>query len=557
MFLFVDQVSFKILIFIYSFLIGNGLPVHEDIDWEVINHWEPQSDNLYLLTLESRTIAEKCKQNPKAHIVFPSVNLSVNSIMIDGKLHETNKLQDDLILSEVFYKPVLPCTVAKDAKLVRQEIRSYVQYMGAIKSYPKMILPSIGFYLLNSDLFFIATLFVILITFLSSAISLTSGWSKRHGYGLILNLLVLVVLLFISPGKFFEISMIYTNELFLPVLVLSIYMIGYFANILSLKKTLLTVLIAVVIYILSIGSKNTIQLLSLLAFPFILLWIVHVIYIYYRQYRSEMLDIGLFRIQIVVMCLVVVAAVYDGFVSRLTFNYFVFLPFAYVMVSISNFIEILHTINLQRHSNFKLRSEMQIQSKYIANLVGNNEKYLEILHDIKSPLTGLNFFLSKDANRDQESLKLINSRFRDLLKRSENVLFESKGSWVDADVLVARIKDAVRLYQDQILISVEIKRTGSKEFIFCNETEFNSIVIELLDNSIKAGTVSAEILIFIEDKFRLVYKNGIVQSRAKVTRDKSTGRGLQFIRNRIQAWNGKFETAENFDSSMVLLVKQD
>lgn len=182
MFPWLEQLAFQLLMMLYSFLGVTPVPVEVNPDWRVVENWVELPDSTYRLTIESNTFARGCKDNPNGYAVFPGVNLSKNSVYIDGRLHETNSPLKTWHLSQVFYKPVIHFEYIKNSTNVKQEVVAFIKYVGAITEYPSLQTPSFGFYFVNSDLFYVSALIILLFTFINALLVTFSGNFNKFKY---------------------------------------------------------------------------------------------------------------------------------------------------------------------------------------------------------------------------------------------------------------------------------------------------------------------------------------------------------------------------------------
>ncbi len=555
--IYMDSWAFSVLMIVYSALIGHGSPTYKDLDWKIVTDWERQVDGSYLFSIESNSINQLCRSNPEANLIFPTANLSINNIYVDGRLLQTNSPTGNWKLSQVFFKPYLHCSQLFGAKVVRQDIRSYIRFTGVVDGFPKVMKSSFGFYFLNSDLFFIASLIVILFTVINSVLILASGSINKFKFGLLQDISILAVLLCYSPGKFFEISMVFTNQVFFPLLLLACFLFGHFANLITVRRFLLFVMCLVCLLYVTYGKKNMVQLSSLALFPAVILWLTYVCFKFFKNSYAIKQDRITYFIQLFIMALIVIFAIYDGIASNLMFNSFVLLPIAYVLVSLVNYLDIIRVVGLQKYNNLALQMQVNQYITANENLTGKNEKFQEIIHDIKSPLTGLNFLLHGADLKQIERFKAVRDRLTELLDRSELALFESSAKWIECSVFFELISDICSEYSSKLEINIHNRiDDNSKILIYFEYTSLKSIFAEILDNSIKSNVISIEINISCERTLKCTFKNMRKDIHPEIMKVVSTGRGLKIIEKRISSWSGHFELDKNFDLIIQLKIKE-
>lgn len=541
----------------YSFIGVNGVPSLNDKDWKVLDHWIDLEDGSYQLTISSTTIAEKCKNTQNSFVVFPSVNLSINSVYIDGKLQETNSPEGSWYVTQVFYRPVIHCRLIKDAKEVRQEIKAYIKYMGAITNFPEIKNASFGFYFANSDLFYVAVLMIAMFTLVNSILVVSSNNIKKFKYSILQDISVLMVVLFFSPGKFFELSMIRTNEIFLPTLMMTVYLAGHLVNQVSKKRNYLFSGLFLLIYFVSIGNKNIIQIITLIVLPFLIIWLSVIGIKFYKNLKNINYDRGIYITQSIIIALIIICSVYDSYASNLLFNYFVLLPVAFVLLSLVNFLDIIRLVGSQKYENYVLKDEIQNQVSVINQLIGSQEKYQELLHDIKSPLTGLNFILGSGKMENPDMLLSLRNRFSDLLAKTESILIDNNPAWVSASEVERLWVELGLEYIERVKINYESKLEDKNLILYCEIVSLKAIFAELLDNSIKARVkkIKVEISKF-DDKYLIVnYENSeqAVHVKEKV---QSSGKGLKFIKDRIRSWDGLVDVKiPSYNTQILLKLK--
>lgn len=543
--------------FLYSVLGVSPLPQEKSSDWTVLESWSQTNDDSYKLVIESATIGEECRKNPASYVVFQGVNLSINSIYIDNKLHESNNPMKDWVLSQVFYRPVVHCKYIQDSKVVRQEVIAFLKYMGALTEFPSLVMPSFGFYFVHSDLFYVSALIVILLTIINTLIVSFSGQIKKFRYGLLQDVSIVAVLLSISPGKFFEASVITTNESYLSFLLLAVFCMGHLAQLVTAKRLLALLGTVLVIYGASVGNKNLIQLITLLFLLPILIWLSYTAIKFYQNLKHIVHDKSIYLAQLILVTMIPLLVIYESYVSTLLFNKFVFLPVIFVMCSLANFLHTIRLSGLQKYENYVLKDEIRNQLNTIQHLVKSKNKYEEIIHDIKSPLTGLSFALSRQSQDGNNVLLVLKDRLGELLSRSEVYLREDRIGWHEYQLLEQIVRRLRVEYSDRIGLNFSIESIEQAK-VSVDPVGFKVVLAELLDNSYKAGIVEVKIYFQFEanekmKKLMINYTNGQALQGRRRESIYSSGKGLGYLITKVESWGGVVVIDEDtFDVTITL-----
>jgi hypothetical protein len=559
-----DAYAFQFLIVLYNFLGVQDIPREPDPDWTVVERWTEQPGQTYKLVLESKTIGSQCTSNPSLFLVFPATSLSRVNIFIDGKLFLTNSLNEGWQLSEVYFKPSINCRFIENSKVIRHEITSYLRSMTSIKSFPKLKMASFGFHFLNSDLFYIAMLFIALMTLINFLIIIFTKKVKEFYFSAVQDICLVAVAVWFSPGKLMEMSVEFSNELFLSFLILGVVCYGHIAGLLTKLRFSYGLLCSFAVYIISIDSKNTTHLITIFFSVAIIFWLF---FIPFRllALRNKSTDKSILYIQIAFMFAVPFMALYDGVRSKFLFNVFTLLPLSLVLLSVNNFINIIRIISWERIESLLLKHEVFLQTHTIDNLKQKENIYNEMIHDIKSPLSGINFYLQKNS-KESEILAIAKNRLSELLLRCEQYLHGNHAKWESAGLVVAVTRQLVVEYEGRANIELMVDESIGLDTtdIFVDLVGYKVVIAELVDNNVKARKDTLLISIQTDSSeenidghfIEVVVENRSSQYLGVDTFSRGSGKGLFYLREKVTLWGGLVEIDQsNYLSRVKLLCK--
>lgn len=186
-------------------------------------------------------------------------------------------------------------------------------------------------------------------------------------------------------------------------------------------------------------------------------------------------------------------------------------------------------------------------------LTKNDEYFYEIVHDLKAPVLSVDFAL-KNAERDDllEEIYRINKHNLNYIENMLTGYSLSKGKYCpnfeEVDLLKI-LKEEIRvlnflIFEKNLKVNINIE-TQKKTVVLTDKQLARQIILNLLTNAVKYTKNGGDINISFlgEDKFlKICFLNEYDNKYLKTCSSKM---GLEIVKRKIKAINGKFKISKN------------
>jgi len=563
---YLDQVAFSFLMALYSLFGVSDIPKEPSPDWTVVERWAEQPGRTYRLVLESTVVPEKCARNPELkYLIFPQVYFSQQEVYVDDRLLFTNSLSSKWNLTNSFDRAILRCDQVANAKKIRFVGESYVIFFASIGIYPYFAdgFPKGQFFFHEINL--VAGGICLLLGILG--VILMWGLESRSTifYFFLQELFFFIFMYSYAGGLVIEMP-ISVQHGFIFLGFSSGFFLFMSQGLEILQKKYVRAVVLCILFLISAfgyGYRNIIQSgIEILA----AVYLTSITYIFFQKSRMRTMSVESF-----VYLLVVIFGAKDVYVSYFTRTGASHLSFLVMIVSVANFLKVIERINFKKSEAFNLGVKLNAERAVLSKINSINEQYREILHDLKSPISAMNFML-RGSSFTAEGLGQIVTRVSDILVRIEDSGYKKTFGWYS----IPFCKDSIF----QVLVEKnlgdlgEIRErfgAGTKAIdVYIDPVDFKVVIAELLDNSTKAGSTNFIFEVYADsvDEVKICYfDNGkglsIKQLEASDGRGISqtgSGMGLYGVKNKIESWRGEFkivDTQKGFRCEITITARLD
>lgn len=492
-----DQWAFGVLLALYQLFGIADIPREPSPDWTIIERWTEQPDKSYRLVMESTSLAGKCSLDDSKFIVFPKVFMSGIEVYVNNVSIFTNAKLKKLELSTAVDRPYISCRSIIKGSTVRFEINSYLKFFSSIDSYPKFEAYKPWKHFFDITIYSTAAMICFCLGLIGSAFIKNMKSDDNLMVFLIREFTLTLLMFSYVPGVFFELPTSAIHYLFAvtfstgflffmkPVLIKS-YRSSVFFGLFSFNILLWSV---------CFGQGNLIQLIILFYSIIFIGSLAYMTLLVFQFKKSEIYNFTAAEKTMYFFVFILGALeIYNVDVSR---DGYYFLPLLIIVISIINFFNVLKQQQYKNLAfaivNEKLRHEQLMLSKVSAIF----DAHRQLMHDLKSPITSLNFFLSSDKpNRD--FLRNITIQISEILNRITGDEIKHAPDWYSVFSLEQVFLSVFDIYKAQHLDKAKFTlkgiEKGSLVEVFYDPIDLRVICEELISNAIKAA--SNEILDF-------------------------------------------------------------
>lgn len=565
MFATLDQWAFQFFVLIASVISVPSIPIEKNQDWQIKEQWSLQKDQSYKLVVSSNSISELCRKEPDQFVIFPQAYMGRQMVYLDNKLVTSNVIRETWKISSIFSEIIVPCEILAQGSEVVYQIDSYHYFFAHLESYPVISkgVPRVAY--LNNSMNLIAISICFCLAVFGSIIMFSLGSREQILSYFIQNILLALLMFGYAPGFIGYADFAITHS----IVELSLW--GSFLFLIKpfffQKREMLFyfILSLLALYcILFFSYRNLIQLVSSIM---ILPAIATIGIINFRIFRKNS---GFRFTEKTLFILVLGLAIKDGYISHVTQSGYFHLSALVILISAITFNRILKQIEIKAIEMEFARNSLATERKIVdkVSLISSMQK--EIIHDLKSPLTSLNFlFASGTVNI--ENARVLSGRIVEILDRIENESVIKSADWFSLVLLKKCIEDVVR---DRRMSSVlEFNFDAGENLpnsIFFDPVEMKIVFDEIINNAVKhAGPVTkiSCALSVIEDYIVIkILSYEVVDSFAgkneigeKGISSTGSGYGLFGIKNKVKSVGGEFEylfTDEGFQSTIKLKIRE-
>lgn len=550
----IDQWAFQFLMIAISFFGVQQIPSNPDPDWKINEAWTELPGQFYRTTLESHTVITKCVSNPEYYLVFPQVYMGIQEVYLGDKLIYSNSPLGNWKLETIFDRPIISCRAISGDGPIKFINVSYMRYYNSINNYPELakVKPrSQPFY----NVVYLLSAAICLSLCIVGALLIRLLNPKENIYSFIfLGLFCSGIMYTHVPGYIFSIESWLNHTLIFGGLMGMTVAFLYPIELQYWRRKNFTALCIFLIFatIFTTLSKNVAQAMMI---PFCVVAIVFIfkVSISRRHFaKSE-------RFFMIIVFLICVKDFYQSQVQR---NGFIHLSLLAVVLVATAFLKVIREINDKRSELILIGAKLQNERILVGKISKLNVLHRQIIHDLKSPITSLDFILkSKQINLNV--IALVNQRLSEILNWTEKGDSKMSLDWYSLGLFVAKLDEVIseRIQTSSIeIIKSGFEKIDARVELLFDPVELKIIADEIVLNSLKhncSHIKKLNIAFFENYQQSLIIEfsdNGVMISPSKFDligekggSDTSSGIGLFGIKRRMEEWGGgvTFENTEN------------
>jgi signal transduction histidine kinase len=567
----IDQWAFQILFALYGLLGIQDIPREPSPDWTVVERWVEQPDKRYRLVIESESLAEQCRGNPKNYIIFPQTYMAQQEVYVDEQIVYTNSVSEKWNLSSVFNRPVISCRlVSSTTKKILFKVDANIQFFMGIRTYPiiKNYYPVFSFF--YDSIYLVAAAVCICLAVIGAILMRKLGTTDSLTVIIFRDTLLALLMISYVPGYFFDADIKYFHYLMGVTLTCGfLFLIKPIFFDRAKNSIFISMFIGnTIFWSLLFDKKNALQMAAIIyCFLFIAILVAANIKIYYQNQSRYKFS----RLECFTYFLILVLAAQDLYIADISREGYYHLSLLIIIISISNFFRVVREVQSKNAENATIKEKLKNENVVIDTLSAMHELYKEVIHDLKAPVTALNFIAKNNDGRGS-GLGQITERFNEVLskiERGENI--KSSDWYLFGQLTIAIdkvIEEKINLTKN---VKVHVNHEDKDTEVFFNPVDMKVIISELIDNSIKNSTQINNLIISISLKmvdgdrlYLSVTDNGpgVSSDRISMLGQKgfSTsggGTGLYSLVKRAESFGGrvKFENAGGLRCTIMLKVR--
>lgn len=535
-----DQWSLGILMGICTFFGVKELPPEPDPNWKVEQQWVKQPDGHYLLVISSETIQDQCRNGSAKYIVFPQTYMAKQEVYADGMRVYTNEMDKEWHLKSFLDRPIVACDLLEFAKNIKFKILSYSKYFDSIGSWPvgRSSYPREQFFYNLS--YMVAGIVALLGSF--SFFILGVFFKEKNFQFLIIGLALFMVMYSHYPAYSAILHVHVAHQLSLLGILIVAYAIIFEKNMNAtfLKKNIGIMTLIGLEFFISYSYPDTAQLLMLInASVGLLLGSIFML-------KEKIL---IRKIMLLVIIVFGARDLYNGHVLRGGFLNLSLLCLIITFFMIYRMVLRLYNKNLIL---IKTQEKFEHESLMIEKTRETNLRIKQIIHDMKSPVTSLNFMMSS-GNLVASTLLIPIGRLNKLLQMSSEENISILSDWYSIKILdnaIWMVVEEKKHMANNISYAPLINKDVS---VFFDPDTIKLLIAEFIDNSIKNNeqNIKIEMSLVVNDSQEVVFRYkdyGVGISKEKISNiglhgysGGGTGIGIFTIFERLKSIGAKVD----------------
>ncbi len=474
----------------YHLLGVQQIPHELDPNWSVVEQWAEQHDGTYRVTMESQSIQNECLEGKSKYIVFPQTYEGKQEVFADDLRLYTNEMGEPWHLRSVLDRIVISCELVKYSKKITFQSTVQLAYYISINKFPF----TVGRYPHDQFLFDLSYILSATISLFLSIVGTIILFVMNVRQFKLIGLGVGIAMLMLThvPGYFLsiEISTAHVIQMFGTILVAYFYMLDKIPMISGKRFRIIYLVFLMVSVGISLNHRATDQFL-ILAMAFLVIFGG----LSYAIIKKD-LDIGV-RTNLLIVLTIALFDVYRGQAYREGYANLAGLVIVVVIFEVINIVRNVYQINLKTK---KIEGNLESERKLLHKINSSNEHLKSIIHDLKAPITSLNFALQPEVI-DKSRILLISKRFDKIFENLSNDNSNTSASWYSMKTLAANLEE-VCLGMDSLFKKISIRIEDNCDgYVFYFIEDFKNALSEILMNAFKAAeknAVAAEVAIQLE-----------------------------------------------------------
>jgi signal transduction histidine kinase len=470
-----DQWALQVLMMLYTLMGVQDIPREPDPHWQVVERWSEQPDGHYRLILKSNTIQKECLEGRAKYIVFPQSYMAKQEVYADDVRVYTNEMDEKWHLRSILDRPVISCELFLKHVEIKFVTTVNMKYFSSTNRYPSIsfLIPN-DYYLYDLN-YIMAAVVSIVVTFLGGTVLFVMGKRDLKLIGMGFSIFFLMIAH--VPGYFIKADLATAHlTLMVSSIALSYFYISRKISIVSRKEIGFFVLGWCLLGILlSINHRNTNHVIMMGTSLFTTTFgILYAIIAKKIQFKDRL-----------ILILVLSAANVDMYRSQILREGYLNLSILVVAVIIFEIFSLMnHAYNTKIKSQ-KIEQNFLVERAFKIKTEEFNEILSSTIHNMKAPLTSLNFHI-KNNTVNLENLKYLSERFSSIL---DHELATNKADEYEAvsdlmqsiEVVCVEMRP---LFED---IKIDIEILDQASLVFFNTKKIKNAISEILLNSLKAA----------------------------------------------------------------------
>lgn len=475
-----DQWALGILMGICTLFGVLELPEVADPHWKVEQRWVEKPGGYFQLIISSETIQEECRSGKAKYIVFPQSYMARQEVYADGIRVYTNEMDKEWHIKSFLDRPVVSCDLLGFSRKIEFKILSFMRYFSTISYWP-----AVSSRFPKGQFFYNFSYIVVgVLSFFCGVVFFLIGISfKEKSYHL---LIIGVGMFFVMYSHYSALAEVLHISVLHQFSLIGIAVIGYTIlveekiNDISYKWNWLLLLVIAAESFMSFSYQHTTQMFMVInAVTAILL-----VFIFFLSERVTNKKVMLF--------FVFIFAIRDLYNSQIKREGFLNLSLLCIVITCFMAYRLISRIYHKNLNLILIHKKIENDGALIEKMRKVNFKIKQVIHDMKSPVTSLNFMISSN-NLVASSLSIPVTRLNNLLGMAEG---NSEGILLDWY--------SIRILDSAISLIVEEKKNINRDTsylpyfkkdisVFFDPDLIKLLVAELIDNSIKNNTGSLKI----------------------------------------------------------------
>ncbi len=552
-----DQWAFKVLMLLYHLMGVQDIPGEASPHWKVVERWTEQAGGYYRLVLESDTAADECRSGRAKYIVFPQTYGAKQEIFSDSRRIYTNEMDQAWHLRSVLDRVVISCDLLYETKKLTFQSSSVSKYYASINKYPYGVIKYPGDQILF-DLSYILSATISL--FVSGVGTLVLYAMSLKNFKLLgLGVAIATLMFGHVPGYFLQ---VHVNVAHLLQMIGTFFMAYFYTldkiSFVSSKQFrnafLFFVCTAVMV---SLDFRNTNQLLMLAVAS-----ATTVFGMLYAAFNFK-LDKGI-RTNLFIVLLI---AHFDMYRAQAYREGYINLSVFVIVVITLEIVNIFKNIYKAALKTKKIEGSLESERKLFQKVNSANELLKEIIHDLKAPITSLNFLLQATEIKRAQAM-LIADRFNKVFSKLSADSSKPMTSWLSVKLILDSAVEVCMEMESLFKKIIVSKPENTEGSVFVIRDDFKNALAELIMNAFKAHgeqSTEAEILvkienfereirIFVIDKAGGVSDSMLHNISKKGFTNGGTGLGLWMIKKNLSAVEGELSFS-NKDGGFEVCMK--
>ncbi len=544
----------NILMALLSFLNVSDVSLVPADNWTVDSHWAKQLDDSYKLEISSSTIPKQCAE--EAYLVVHVPYMGLVEVFAGDTIVFTNSPGKRWNLSSSLYRYTVSCKYFLNSDRISVHISSPIRFFATLNAYPYIssTYPLSQFFY---EEFYILTAILVFQLGLVGALFafklLSSGTASLF---FMYNFAFAMSMYGHSPGVLSNINVALAQAIVLVSLCGAlVYFSAFSMGVRRVKRLHAVFFVLSAATLIGIYDKINVTQLLIECFLPVAITGTFLLFVYKLKTRDKFTAFLYF--------LVWAFTVKDCYMAQVARDGFLYLSLLTAVVAIVGIAELVRSINIASKNladaELSLLSERQLLDK----VSKFNDLSREIIHDVKSPLTAIEFGLT--GGQSGSLVSEATKRVKEILSRVDAEEFKKHADWYSVAALEGCI-DRIVVEKNVQNIKVEMSEGLEESLVFFDRVELSVVIAEIFDNAQKYGVrddlielkiyvIPSYVVLEIKNKF--VADDSVYSRLGYGSRGNSkegSGLGLSNLTKKIQSMGGQVKL-EAINSQFIVQIQ--